>query len=163
MITNNLCTNVSSYGYGGNGYYTDAGSSNVTISKNVAHDVKCAGFFENFGMNNNISNNVFGYVSLNEFTTGADHAGANCVDGNNHSSTSFRVAAAAFGGNAPGQMNGEKFFFNRNIIYNSYPNFGNGSWGPNWGVARKVKALPLIKYEGVLMLGTTGLVSRIVI
>eukprot|EP01051_Picozoa_sp_SAG22_P011002 SAG22_NODE_1024_length_5987_cov_3.799932_2_plen_238_part_00 len=107
--------------------------------------------------NNNITNNVFGFVSTNKFTTGADYAGANCLDGRNHSSTAFRVAAAAFGGNAPGQMNGEKFFFDRNIIYNSYPNYGNGSWGPNWGVASKVKALPRIKYEGVLMLGTTGL------
>ena len=74
VITNNLCTNVSSYGYGGNGYYTDQGSSNLTITMNVAHDIKCAGFFENYGMNNNISNNVFFHVSLNEFETGADHA-----------------------------------------------------------------------------------------
>ena len=100
---------------------------------------------------------MFGFVSQNEFITGTDHAGANCLDGSNHSSTAFRVAAAAFGGNAPDQMNGEYFFFNKNIIYNSYPNFGNGSWGPNWGVAKKVEALPEIKYEGVLMLGTTGL------
>ena len=34
---------------------------------------------------------------------------------------------------------------------------GNGSWGPNWGVAEKVKALPQIKYEGVLMIGTSGM------
>ena len=157
MITNNLCTNVSSYGYGGNGYYTDAGSSNVTISLNIAHDIKCAGFFENFGMNNNISNNVFGFVSLNEFTSGADHAGANCLDQSNQSSTAFRVAAVASGENAPGSFNGGRFFFNRNIIYNSYPNFGNGTWGPNWGAPLKVKALPHIKYEGVMILGTTGL------
>ena len=50
VITGNLCTNVSSHGYGGDAYYTDQGSQNVNISSNVAYDVKCAGFQENFGM-----------------------------------------------------------------------------------------------------------------
>ena len=52
LIDKNLCYNVSSHGYAGNAFYTDAGSSNVTISNNVAHDIKCAGFQEDFGMDN---------------------------------------------------------------------------------------------------------------
>ena len=39
-IDHNLCTNVSSHGYGGAAYYTDAGSSNVTISNNVRGNTK---------------------------------------------------------------------------------------------------------------------------
>ena len=76
IIRGNLCTNVSSHGYGGAAFYTDQGSSNVTISANVAHDIKCAGFQENFGMNNEISDNIFAFVNTNNFTPHADHGAA---------------------------------------------------------------------------------------
>lgn len=88
VITGNLCTNVSSHGYGGDAYYTDQGSQNVNISSNVAYDVKCAGFQENFGMDNAIVGNVFAFVNTNKFTPHADHgAGANCLDGFNDTTT----------------------------------------------------------------------------
>lgn len=88
VITGNLCTNVSSHGYGGDAYYTDQGSQNVNISSNVAYGVKCAGFQENFGMDNAIVGNVFAFVNTNKFTPHADHgAGANCLDGFNDTTT----------------------------------------------------------------------------
>ena len=52
VTTHNTCTNVSSFSYGGNAFYTDQGSQGVEISFNLAHHVKCAGFLQNFGTEN---------------------------------------------------------------------------------------------------------------
>jgi hypothetical protein len=41
-IHNNLCYNVSSFDYGGLGYYLDQASQFVTVTDNVAYDVKWA-------------------------------------------------------------------------------------------------------------------------
>ena len=78
-----------------------------------------------------ISNNVFAFVNQNNFTAGADFgAGANCVDSFNDSATAFRSAAVASGETDPalGQPSRGRFFFERNILYNSFSNFGNASW-----------------------------------
>jgi hypothetical protein len=56
QIVHNSCRNVSSYGYGGNAYYTDQGSSNINLSHNLAHDIKCSGWQENYGVNNSVTN-----------------------------------------------------------------------------------------------------------
>lgn len=98
-------------------------------------------------------------MNTNKFTPGADTAGANCLDGSNSSTTTFRSAAVACGGtdwhaNLPTR---ERFKFSNNVIYNSFANAGNGSWGANWGVPVKVSKLPRIKFEGVQMLGTGGI------
>ena len=45
------CSNVSSFDYGAMGYYLDQASQFVTVTDNVAHDIKCAGFLQNFGLN----------------------------------------------------------------------------------------------------------------
>ena len=45
IISRNLCTNVSSHGYGGAAYYTDAGSSNVTISSVRTSDCPLASIY----------------------------------------------------------------------------------------------------------------------
>ena len=42
----NLCSNVSSFDYGAMGYYLDQASRFVTLTDNVAHDIKCAGFMQ---------------------------------------------------------------------------------------------------------------------
>ena len=39
-------------------YYLDQASQFVTVTDNVAYDVKCAGFLQNFGLNCTITNNV---------------------------------------------------------------------------------------------------------
>lgn len=44
LIEGNVCTNTSSYYYGGWGYYLDEGSSNVTVRGNLAFNLKTAGF-----------------------------------------------------------------------------------------------------------------------
>ena len=49
LIEGNICTNTSSYYYGGWGYYLDEGSSNVTVRGNLAFDLKTAGFTQHYG------------------------------------------------------------------------------------------------------------------
>ena len=55
----NLCSNVSSYDGGAMGIYLDQASRFVSVTDNLVHDVKCAGFLQNFGLNCTITNNVF--------------------------------------------------------------------------------------------------------
>jgi len=43
LIEGNVCHNITSYNYGGWGYYLDEGSSNVTVRGNLAFDVKSGG------------------------------------------------------------------------------------------------------------------------
>ena len=62
-IHGNVCYNVSSFDYGGLGYYLDQASQFVTVTDNIAYDVKCAGFLQNFGLNCTISNNVLAATS----------------------------------------------------------------------------------------------------
>eukprot|EP01045_Picozoa_sp_COSAG04_P009665 COSAG04_NODE_567_length_12551_cov_8.279553_6_plen_1080_part_00 len=111
-------------------------------------------------MDNIVRNNVFAFVNQNNFTAGADFgSGANCLDEFNDTATAFRSAAIASGETDPAlnlPTHG-RFFFEKNILFNSFRNFGNASWGPNWGVPAKVSLLPRIRYEGVMMVGTGGL------
>jgi len=60
-IWNNICYNVWSYNYGGWGYYTDEGSSFVTIQNNIVYNTKCAGIHQHYGENNLFQNNIIAY------------------------------------------------------------------------------------------------------
>lgn len=130
VIHGNLCYNVSSFDYGAIAYYLDQSSRYVTVSNNVAYDVKCAGFLENFVMNCTILNNVFAFVNENEFWPGADFSGQTC----------FPNTGAAIYAPEAGSWNGEPcrrsfmkpcysaFNFSKNIIYWRHGQlFGGGS------------------------------------
>ena len=63
VINNNICVNVTSYSYGGWGYYTDQASRFVTVSNNIAYETKCGGFHQHYGLSNQLTNNIFALVN----------------------------------------------------------------------------------------------------
>ena len=119
VIDNNLCSNVTSYDYGGTAYYLDQASQFVTVTNNLAVDIKCAGLLQNFGLNCTIRNNIFAFVSENQFKAGSDFSGQTCA-GNTG-------AAIYTSGPASGEF-GAAFEFSHNVVYwRQGPLFGGGS------------------------------------
>ncbi len=54
-VRNNVCHHVSSYNYGGWGYYPDEGSRDELFASNIAFDVKCAGHHQHYGTDNRVA------------------------------------------------------------------------------------------------------------
>ena len=114
-IHGNLCANVSSYDYGAMGYYLDQASRFVMVSDNVAHDIKCAGFMQNFGVNCTFSNNVGGFLNENIFTPGSDFSEHTCFP--NTGAAVFAASAAPVFDNESRPLSGGEFNFSSNIVY----------------------------------------------
>ena len=61
VITENVIHDVKAnlkYGYGGWGIYMDEGSSNVMITKNLVYDCNSTAFYQNYGRDNLVINNI---------------------------------------------------------------------------------------------------------
>jgi parallel beta-helix repeat protein len=58
-IQHNVCHDVESYTYGAFGIYLDQASTFVNVSYNLVYRTQCAGFFQHYGRNNTVVNNIF--------------------------------------------------------------------------------------------------------
>jgi len=100
-IWNNICYDVLTYDYGGWGYYTDEGSSFVTIQNNIVYHTKCDGIHQHYGENNLFQNNIIAYSS--DMVTEAPYCNS-------------AIRSSQW---APGSGKGDQssFTFEKNIVY----------------------------------------------
>lgn len=61
IISNNVISDIESSSCDGFGIYTDEGSSDILIEKNVAYNCTGGGFHQHYGSNNTVRNNIFAY------------------------------------------------------------------------------------------------------
>ena len=69
-ISNNVIHDIYCYGYCGNGIFTDQASSYILIRNNLVFRCNSAGFFQNFGRDNTVTNNLFLYNGTSQIGCG---------------------------------------------------------------------------------------------
>jgi hypothetical protein len=73
-ISHNLIHDVMCFMYGGWGIYADEGTTGISIEGNVIHDTTDGGFHQNYGKENNLRNNVFGFAEEHQLKRTRDEA-----------------------------------------------------------------------------------------
>ncbi|CAF1354934.1 unnamed protein product [Adineta steineri] len=127
IIHGNVIKNVFSYAMYMWGIYLDEGTSQIIVSNNVVYNTGWASFFQHYGANNTIINNVFARASLNP----PPHPDDPKTDGNihvglaeNHTSITFErniVYDTFQGTNHSAYLSDQDaiVFLNNNLYYNS--------------------------------------------